>query len=228
MLYTAENVRDNIRNKDGKRVFYLGKGDHLSSEARDYLAHERIEILSPLQARREETAVLGGGFVREKPEEMTHLNSELLVRKTHPRITFRGSIDALEAELLLCGKAYPALQKALGEVLTLARALIAADVLERDVGEISLGGMDGDALRKRSHFPQQYYSQPHFMPDFSDEAEVLHLNRCRTLARWAELAAVQAFSDRDGLLTRRDIVQALNRMSSFLYLLMIEQKAKSR
>ena len=44
MLYTAQNVRDNIRNKDGKRVFYLGKGDSLTSEARDYLQRERSTV----------------------------------------------------------------------------------------------------------------------------------------------------------------------------------------
>ena len=31
MLYNEEAVRANIRNRDGKRVFYLGKGDQLTS-----------------------------------------------------------------------------------------------------------------------------------------------------------------------------------------------------
>ena len=30
MLYSLEAVRANLRNRDGKRVFYLGKGDHPS------------------------------------------------------------------------------------------------------------------------------------------------------------------------------------------------------
>ncbi len=228
MLYTEENVRANIRNREGKRVYYLGKGDTLTSDARDYLKRERIEILPAEQARREETEILGGGYVREKPEEMTHLNGQLLVRKTHPRIAFRGAVDSLEAELLLCGMHLPALREALEEVLTLARAPLAAVVLEKDLGEVRLGGMDGAMLRKRSHFPQDYYEIPHFMPDFSDGEAVLRLNSCRCKTRQAELLAVDAFSDRDGKLVRRDIVQALNRMSSFLYLLMIQEKAKSR
>lgn len=228
MLYTEENVRANIRNREGKRVYYLGKGDTLTSEARDYLQRERIEILPAEQARREETEVLGGGYIREKPEEMTHLNGQLLVRKTHPRIAFRGAVDSLEAEILLCGMRIPALREALEEALTLARALLAADVLERDLGEVRLGGMDGDALRKRSHFPQDFYGTPHFMPGFSDGEAILYLNSCRCKARQAELLAVDAFSNRDGKLLRRDVVQALNRLSSFLYLLMIQEKAKSR
>ena len=45
MLLNEQNVRENLRNKDGKRVFYLSKGDQLTSCARDFLSRERIEIL---------------------------------------------------------------------------------------------------------------------------------------------------------------------------------------
>ena len=41
MLYNEEAVRANIRNREGKRIFYLGKGDQLTSAARDYLSRER-------------------------------------------------------------------------------------------------------------------------------------------------------------------------------------------
>ena len=89
-----------------------------------------------------------------------------------------------------------------------------------------LCGLSQDELRLRSHLPQKYYGQPHFMPAPGDSQTVLLLNRVRCLARSAELQAVRAFSDRDGIPTRVDILRALNRMSSMLYLLMIEHKAK--
>ena len=227
MLFTVQNVRDNIRNREGKRVFYLGKGDSLTSEARDYLHRERIEILPGEKARVEEYRSLGGGYFREKPEDMTHLNAHILVKKNHPRIVFRGMIDTLEAELLLA-QVETGLKEPLQEALDAARALIAADVLEKKAEEILLGGMNEEQLRKRSHFPQEYYGQPHFMPQADDGIKILRLNRCRCAARQAELQAVAAFADREGNCTRPDIVQALNRLSSFLYLLMIEEKAKSR
>ena len=50
MLYNEEAVRANIRNREGKRIFYLGKGDQLTSAARDYLSRERIEIRPGEQA----------------------------------------------------------------------------------------------------------------------------------------------------------------------------------
>ena len=37
MLYSLDTVRENLRNRAGKRVFYLGKGDTMTSSARDYL-----------------------------------------------------------------------------------------------------------------------------------------------------------------------------------------------
>ena len=129
---------------------------------------------------------------------------------------------------MLLAQAELGLKEPLQEVLDAARALIAADVLEKKAEEILLGGMGQEQLRKRSHFPQEYYGQPHFMPQADDSIKILRLNRCRCAARQAELQAVQTFADRDGNCTRPDIVQALNRLSSYLYLLMIEEKAKSR
>ena len=80
--------------------------------------------------------------------------------------------------------------------------------------------------RQRSHFPQNYYGIPHFMPDCTDSTAVLKLNRLRGLVRSAEIAAMDAFCDRDGVPTRPDILQALNRMSSMFYVLMLREKAK--
>ena len=90
MLWDEQAVRANIRNRDGKRVYYLGKGDQLTSTARDFLRRERIEILPGSQARPERYRLLSGGYAEEKPEHMTHLNGEVLVPKTHARIRFRG------------------------------------------------------------------------------------------------------------------------------------------
>jgi ethanolamine utilization cobalamin adenosyltransferase len=47
----------------------------------------------------------------------------------------------------------------------------------------------------------------------------------QNLLRQGELAAVEAFSDREGNPTRMDILQAMNRVSSMLYLVMIGIKA---
>ena len=224
MLYTRQAVQENLRNREGKRVFYLGPSDQLTSDARDWLQRERIEILPASQAKPERWKLLGGGFCEEKSEHMTHLDGQTLVPKTHPRIAFRGAMDTLEAELLLCQMHTG--EKRLQEVLTLARELLRCDVLGEPVAEKPLGGLTQHQLRERSHRPQDFYGQPHFMPSPADSAAVLHLNKVRCAVRSAELAAAAAFADRDGAPTRPDILRALNRMSSMIYLLMIESKAK--
>ena len=224
MLYSETAVRDNLRNRDGKRVFYLGKGDQLTSQARDFLQRERIEILPADQARPARYRLLGGGFLEEKPEHMTHLHGDVLVEKTHPRIAFRGAVDTLEAELLLCAWELPAQRKDLQALLELARQLIRCDVLDAPLEENKLCGLTLEELRSHSHRPQDHYGKPHFMPQVTDGVTVLKLNRLRTLARQAERAAAEAFSaEREGC-TRPDILRALNRMSSMLYVLMIRAK----
>ena len=228
MLWDEQAVRANIRNRDGKRVYYLGKGDQLTSTARDFLRRERIEILPGSQARPERYQLLSGGYAEEKPEHMTHLNGEVLVLKTHPRIRFRGKMDTLEAELILCQLVPGAPEGALGEILDLSRKILRCDVLEEPLRQDTLCGLTQEEQRGRSHMPQDYYGQPHFMPQASDGSVIAGLNRARCFAREAELAAVEAFSNREGNLLREDIPKALNRMSSMLYLLMIQEKAKLR
>lgn len=227
MLYTLENVRAGLRVLDGKRVFYLGREDRLSPAARDWLQAENVRIAAPEEAKQVYTTPLGGSFDK-KPEEMTHLQGNVLVAKDHPRIAFRGMIDALEAEVLLAQEAaagHETLIAALQEMLDFVRSLIRADVLDEPVREVRLCGLTAQELREHSHFPQKFYGQPHFMPSYTDGAAMLRLNRLRTVVRQAELACYRAYSDRDGRLGRHDLLTALNRLSSLCWILMIRLKA---
>ncbi len=225
MLYTKDSAKDNVRNRQGERVLYLGKEDRLTDEARDYLKANHIRILDAAQARPDRYRLLSGGFVTQKPEHMTHLNAQILVPKTHPRIRFRGAVDTMQAQIILCQQALPQWSKQLQELLELSNRLISCDVLEEPLGEFTLDGLTEQEQRRRSHLPQEYFGQPHFMPKASDGEAVARLNLLRCLVRQTELAAVEAFTDRDGAPTRVDLLQALNRMSSQVYILMIRQKA---
>ena len=225
MLYTREAVQANLRNQDGKRVFYLGKGHQLTSDARDWLSRERIPILPGEKAKPSAYRLMNGAVLAEKPEHMTHLNSDLLVPKTHPRIAFRGAIDSLEAVLLLAAaEAEGSTQMQLLEALAYVRYMLGQEVLDKPIECRALGGMDEKQLRERSHRPQDFYGKPHFMPSPEDGKVLLLVNAARCQARNAELLAVKAFEDREGLPQRLDLLQALNRLSSFLYLIMIELK----
>ena len=190
-----------------------------------------MEIIPAGTLPKEQTyTTLFGGVLHEKPEHMTHLYGNVLVFKDHPRIVFRGMLDTLEAETLLCQKTahqegYTALPAALQQVLDFVRRLIPCDVLNEPVGEVSFGGMTPGQLREHSHYPQKYYDTPHFMPDYTMPQTMLALNHLRTVVRRTELAAYRAFRTEDGAVTRDDMILALNRLSSYLWILMIQLKA---
>jgi len=227
-VYTEESVRANIRNQSGKRVFYLAEGDHLTPSAREWLRKERIEVIRGTM-KQSEYQTVSGAWLKEKPEDMTHLRSGVLVPKNHPRIRFRGAVDALEAELLLIGKAADecrkhTLAKSIMELLDAVRTVIRCEVLEEPVSFTTLCGYSMEQLREQSHHPGKYFGQPHFMPGLSDSELLLRLNTLRTKIRSVELLACDAFQDRDGKNTRPDIVQLLNRMSSLVWIWMIQMK----
>lgn len=228
MLYTEQNVRDNIRNRDGKRVFFLRDGDLLTSGARDFLRRERIEILPAQQAKPQHYRLENGAVLSEKPEHMTHLQGNVLVNKTHPRIAFRGWVDLLESETMLCQLKAPEFRKELAEILAYIRNLLRCEVMDEPVPEQKLCGLTETQLRQHSHMPQDHYGQPHFMPDVTDGEEILHLNRLRCIARQTELAATRAFTDDNGKTDRADLLRAFNRLSSMIYILMIRKKADKK
>lgn len=223
MLYDVAQVRDNLRTREGKRVFFLGKGDQLTSAARDWLRRERVDIRPADQAKMEEYRLLSGGTLQEKPENMTHLTGNILVSKDHPRIIFRGKLDTLQAQLLLAGQESGAPVEGLREILTFTREILKCEVLDQPLSSSRLLGLDEEEIHHRSHFPQEYYGTAHFMPEFGQGAVMARLNLCRCLAREAEIGAVAAFPENQ----RPDILRAMNRLSSALYLLMLREKSNS-
>lgn len=233
-LLTERDVQANLRVHNGQKVLYLTKGDHLTPTARDWLEHRRISIVTSEKSGRPDGErtyrTLFGAVLHEKPEHMTHLRADVLVFKDHPRIRFRGLIDALEAEILLCQKTasddgYKTLVSELQQMLEFVRGLIPCDVLDKPLGEISLCGLNEQQMREQSHHPDKFFQQPHFMPDVSDSNSLLSVNRVRTVVRQTELAAYEAFRDENGAVKRNDIILALNRLSSLCWIQMCKLKA---
>ena len=164
----------------------------------------------------------------EKPEHMTHLNASTLVPKTHPRILLRGKLDSLEALLLQTqllaeqqGRGEAA--RSLGEVYDLARRVLAAEVKGEPLGPFTLLGLDSAALRAASHDPKGFAGlDAHPAPRLGMGGLCLALNFLRTQVRETELAAARAFCPQNGPVERPDLLEALNRMSSAVYLLFLK------
>jgi ethanolamine utilization protein EutL len=176
-----------------------------------------------------------GEHFAEKPDHLTHLRDDVsLVPKTHPRIAARGKLDLLQSALLDAQVAADTdgahgLVGELGEVLELARALVGAEVTDREVPPPTLWGMTADAIRDATHHTHQLYGIPFMYPDVRQGPVVAKLSLARAIAREAEVATLAAFPPASGLATaapaRPDLAHALNRISSALYLLAVRYVA---
>lgn len=169
-----------------------------------------------------------GEVLSVKPENMTHLHGNVLVPKTHPQIAFRGMLDSLEAKIMSLQVAAASenglhrLTDALDEVLAYVRQILSAEVLDKELGEIHLLGLDSAELRYESHHIKEIYGIPHPMPEYRMGRICIGLNELRTFVRETELAAARAFQSGDTC-TRPDIVEAMNRLSSVIYILFCRQ-----
>jgi len=195
------------------------QGTALTPLAREYVREQGLRIIDVPSASAE------GNL---KPEHMTHLNPAALVPKTHPRIRLRGKLDTLEALLLQTqlfaqeqGRGEAA--RALGETYALAQRVLAAEVKGEPLGPFTLLGLDSAALRAKSHDPKGFAGlDGHPVPHTGMGGLCLALNFLRTQVRETELAAAQAFVSQNAV-DRPDLLEALNRMSSAVYLLFLKE-----
>ena len=188
----------------------------LTPAARQYLMD--LRLYRHAAAPRPAAAVPGAG---KKPEHMTNLNAREMVCKTHPRIVLRGKLDTLESEILVlqasCKREWRA---PLGDALRLTRAVLAAEVKEAPLPPWTLDGMGPEEVHRCSHHPEEFGFPGHILPAPEHGLLAARLNRLRALTRETELAAVQAFWDGQSV-RREDIVLALNRLSSYFYVLQL-------
>ncbi|MCL2107158.1 MAG: hypothetical protein FWH26_08930 [Oscillospiraceae bacterium] len=163
----------------------------------------------------------------DKAEHMTHLRGAALVPKTHPRIRLRGRLDSLEALVLLTiQQARQAgrfeTEAALEELYLFTQKILACEVKGQALPAFSLLGLDSAGLRRASHHPQAHAGSSHALPHSGMPSLALWLNYLRTQAREAELCACEAFTT-DESIQRPDLIEALNRLSSAVYLLLLAE-----
>lgn len=160
-----------------------------------------------------------------KPEHMTHLTRTELVCKAHPRIELRGKLDSLEAELLLTQIEAPdGFAAPLTDAMRLIRLVLASDVKEEALADWQLDGMTAEQIHRASHHPEEFGYPGHIQPSAAQGRFPALLNRLRTMTRECELCAVRAYWT-DGTLARGDLVLALNRLSSYFYVLQLRAAA---
>ena len=247
MKVISESYLRDLFRKAVPETFRLEEGQILTPSASQLLGEKGVKVLrggEEPSASQPETApkkteaegktvtkyvsAIDGGHFETKPEHMTQLTGMQLVPKDHPRIVFRGRLDTCQGELLLLqAKAHDAGNKGmvsdLEEILEWTRDIMRCDVLDTPVPEKPILGLTDAELRAHSHNPKKHFGVGHLLPTYDMGELILGLNRLRALVRELEVAAVSALKE-SFQLEKPEIVQALNRMSSALYIMMLKEK----
>lgn len=155
-------------------------------------------------------------------ESMTHLDATCMVPKSHPRIVLRGKLDTLLAYTVLVQTQFdpkdrlsPYLKECLANIADWVMQVLAAEVSGGVMNACAMGGMDVDTLHAISRDPKKYLGLDPFMPSVAMGGNAALLNWLRALVRETEVAAAQSG------LNRADIGNALNRLSSAVYVLVL-------
>ncbi len=172
-----------------------------------------------------------GASYTSKPEYMTQLHGNMLVDKNHPRIKYRGKLDRLEAEVVNAQCVIAANENSkelladLDDILAALGRLMRCEVMDEELKSGNILGLTHDELRERSHNPMKYYNiKQLLLPNYSMGLSYSLLNLIRASVREAEVLAVDAFKE-NRKLTRTDIIEELNRLSSAMHIMMCKYLA---
>lgn len=235
MILTEDKIKAMYREEQFTE-FYLEEGTRLTPSAREFLVDKGIEIKigsKKLISKDVEKVVeepkakyigLYGEKYLEKPEYMTQLYGNILVNKSNSRIIFRGKIDSFLGKWLVLEKELienknSKLNSDLESITSFIKKIQIAEILNKELKEITVLGDSLERIKEISHNPKKYFNQNHmFDISIKNSYVVLKLNEMRGLSRELELAGVEALLNENKL----DILTALNRLSSAIYVMMLK------
>ncbi|EPT7316834.1 ethanolamine utilization cobalamin adenosyltransferase [Klebsiella oxytoca] len=160
--------------------------------------------------------------VEKKPDTLTHLTADKMVAKSDPRLGFRAALDATIAlAVWLQIELAEPWQPWLADIRSRLGNIMRADAMDEPLAAQSIVGLNEDELHRLSHQPLRYLGHDHLVPEAAHGRDAALLNLLRTRVRETETIAAQVFITRSFEVLRPDILQALNRLSSTVYVMMI-------
>ena len=159
---------------------------------------------------------------------MTQIYGNILVKKNDERIIFRGKLDSLQAKWLVLQKEFESygnekLNKDMESVSIFIKKIVLSEVLDTELEEIKVLGETLDKIKEISHNPKKFFEIGHmFDISVKNSMLVLKLNEMRSSSREIEIAGVTAFLNEKGIVTKKEILKALNRFSSIIYVMMLK------
>ena len=193
----------------------------------DHEARQRVHPLTTSATHQAAHCLLCQQVVDKKPDALTHLDATTLVAKNDLRIAFRGRVDSAIAHAVLLQTHWqkddvaPTLQRLLADIRSALGNVLRCETLGETMSAITIGDFDEAQLHAISHNPLKHLGHDHIVPALEHGITVARLNLLRTAIREAEVAGAQAFIEKDFSVRRGDLLQALNRLSSAVYVLML-------
>ena len=218
-VLSAQKIRIRYADEVGRVFIDSGRGE---DDAR-----QQVHPLTSQAGHAAAHCLLCQQAVGKKPEAMTHLNATTMVAKSDARIAFRGRVDSAIAHAVLLQaewlreSAAPHLQRMLADVRAALGNVLRAETLAEPMPDVVMGEFGAPQIHLLSHHPLKHLGHDHIVPSVEHGLTVARLNLLRTAIREAEVAGALAFIDRDYRVSRGDVLQALNRLSSAVYVLML-------
>ena len=218
-VLNARHIRIRYRDEVG-RVFVDAQGT-------DEKIRQQVHPLTSSATHEAAHCLLCKQIVGKKPEALTHLNATTFVAKNDVRIVFRGRVDSAIAQAVLlqtewqCASVHMTLQGMLADIRAGLGNVLRSETLGEPMPAIVMGEFDETQIHAISHKPLKHLGHDHIVPALEHGLAVARLNLLRTIIREAEVAGAQAFINKDFSIERADVLQALNRLSSAVYVLML-------
>lgn len=253
MVWTEDKIKK-MYNEKNFEEFYLKQGDILTPSSRQFLNDRGVKIIkndslanktqnsekltlnceksADNSSEENKTKIkykgLSGELYAEKPEHMTQIFNNILVKKDDKRIIFRGKLDTFKAKVLCLQKDFLKYnsKKLNDDMLSLSlflKKMIISEILDNEFEEIEVLGMTLDKIKEVSHNPIKYFGRGHlFDISVQNNEIVLCLNELRALSREVEIYGISCFVDEKGTLEKPAFLKALNRLSSVIYVMMLK------
>ncbi|WP_028856797.1 hypothetical protein [Psychrilyobacter atlanticus] len=245
MVVTELSLKESYKKQEFNK-YYLEKGAILTPSAKQFLHDKKIEItkIKNEQEQNKKTTTensieksvvakykgVMGEVYFEKPEYMTQLSENILIKKNHKIIFFRSKIDNFLSELILIEKQVntdknKGLKEDFKSIKQFLDEIIKAEVLNTKLDkDLKIFNLSLEKIRKISHNPKKYFSMDHLFGISSENnLRTLYLNKLRTLIREVEVTAVDAFVS-ESKVQKIDLLKALNRLSSAIYIMMLKEE----
>lgn len=223
-MLEARRIRVKYLDEAGRMFRESGEPDAGGAQEAELV---RVHPLTGSERREPAACQLCGQPVKQKPDALTHLDGKTLVPKNDPRIRLRGKLDsaiayAVWAQAELDPRERESILASwLADVRSGLGNVLRAEVTGEYLAPVRMGDLDEEAIHRLSHDPLRYFGHDHIVPEASQGTTLARLNLLRVQIREAELAAADVYIDREFNVLRPDLMQALNRLSSAVYVLMM-------